>query len=326
MPWLPESPRWLLAKGKTDQAWDVVRMMHVSNDDPDHEFATAEFFQMKRQHELDRSLDSSWIVLFTRPSYRKRALIAFFLPIILYSTGNLVVTSKPPFCRICEELTDRAIAYAASIFTELGYNAAQSLLLLAGTYLVAIVGNLISLTYVDRIPRNVIFTVGILAVTSILCIITALIATFLTTKNTGGLSAAAAFIFLFLFTFNLFLEGPSWYYASELFPTHLRAKGMTIAVIGFCLVDILWLELAPTAVKQIGWKYYLVFICLSVCGAVIVFFTFPDTLHKPLEEVARLFGDDDLVAVYATNIHMDHEKHQVVEVEAVDDDVPKHVV
>lgn len=218
-------------------------------------------------------------------------------------------------------MTNKATAYAASLFTALGYDAAQSLLLLAGTYLVAIAGNLISLTYVDRIPRNIIFTVGILAATSILSIYTGIIATFLGTTNTAGLGAAATFIFLFLFSFNLFLEGPSWYYAGELFPTHLRAKGMTINVIGFCLVDILWLELAPTAIAEIGWKYYLVFICVSVCGAVIVYITFPNTLHKPLEEVARLFGDDDLVAIYSTNIHVDTEKHEVVEVEVVNERV-----
>lgn len=33
-------------------------------------------------------------------------------------------------------------------------------------------------------------------------------------------------------------------------------------------------------------------------GSLVMFFTFPDTLNKPLEEVARLFGDEDLVAIY----------------------------
>jgi hypothetical protein len=119
----------------------------------------------------------------------------------------------------------------------------------------------------------------------------------------------------------MFLEAISWYYASEIFPTHLRAKGMTLGVIGFCLIDILWLELAPTAFASIAWKYYLVFICVSVVSAAVIFFTFPNTLHMPLEEVAKLFGDDDLVAVYQRDIHIDHEKHQVVEQAAETEDV-----
>ena len=151
-----------------------------------------------------------------------------------------------------------------------------------------------------------------LAVTVILAIETALVSQFLGTTNRAGLAAAAAFLFLFLCFFNLFLEAISWYYASEIFPTHLRAKGMTISVVGFCMIDILWLELAPTAFRTIGWKYYLVFLCLSVFGAAVIYFTFPDTLRKPLEEVAQLFGDDDLVAIYQKDIRLDDEKKEVI--------------
>lgn len=89
---------------------------------------------------------------------------------------------------------------------------------------------------------------------------------------------------------------------------------MTLNIIGFCLVDILWLELAPTATAQIGWKYWLVFISISVPSAILVYLTFPDTLRKPLEEIARLFGDEDLVAIHQDDIRMDHEKHEVIQV------------
>jgi hypothetical protein len=106
-------------------------------------------------------------------------------------------------------------------------------------------------------------------------------------------------------------------YASEIFLTHIRSKGMTVNVIGFCLTNIIWLEIAPTAFANIEWKYYLVFIVLSVFGAAVIFFTFPDTLKKPLEEVAMLFGDLDLVAIYGGDIEIDHEKHQVLEKEQV---------
>jgi hypothetical protein len=188
------------------------------------------------------------------------------------------------------------------LFSELGFGASESLQLLAGTYLAAIVGNSISLLYVDRIPRNVIFSMGIFADTVVLSIETALVAEYLGTGNKTGLRASVSFLFIFLFVFNLFLEGPTWYYPSELFPTHLRAKGITVAIIGMCVFNILWLAIAPTAFAHIGWKFYLVFISLSAVSSVIVYFVYPDTLHKPLEEVAQIFGDHDLVAIYQEDI------------------------
>ena len=206
-------------------------------------------------------------------------------------------------------------AYAATLFTSLGYDSAQSLELLAGTVVGAIVGNIISLLYVDRVPRNVMLGGGALVVSINMSIETALTSRYLGTDNKAGLSAAAAFLFIFQFIFNLFCEGPSQYYTGEIFPTHLRAKSMTINVVAFCLIDILWLELAPTAFGHIGWMYYLVFCVLGFFGSIIIFFTFPDTLRKALEEVARLFGDEDLVGVYQEDIHEAQGKQDAVQVE-----------
>ena len=60
----------------------------------------------------------------------------------------------------------------------------------------------------------------------------------------------------------------------------------------------MWTQVSPTAFKGIGWKYYLVFISCCVVAAAVMYFTFPDTLNKPLEEVVLMFGDEDLVSHY----------------------------
>ena len=43
-----------------------------------------------------------------------------------------------------------------------------------------------------------------------------------------------------------------------------------------------------------------------------MYFYLPETKNIPLEEMARLFGDDDDIAVYADNIHVDHNTHELV--------------
>lgn len=48
---------------------------------------------------------------------------------------------------------------------------------------------------------------------------------------------------------------------------------------------------APTAFAHVGWKYYLVFILVPICGVPILYF-FPETKGLTLEEVGALFGDN----------------------------------
>lgn len=94
-PWLPESPRWLLAQDRNKEAWDIIQTLHTSKDDPGHNYATAEFYQMTKQHELEANLASSWVEIFRRPSFQKRTAIVFMLPIIIYFTGIPVITNQP---------------------------------------------------------------------------------------------------------------------------------------------------------------------------------------------------------------------------------------
>jgi hypothetical protein len=58
-------------------------------------------------------------------------------------------------------------------------------------------------------------------------------------------------------------------------------------------MNIIWLQAAPTAFANIGWKFYLCFIIPGLVAAPIIWTWFPNTLGVPLEEVAAIFGDQD---------------------------------
>jgi MFS family permease len=87
MRWLPESPRWLIQKGRHDDARRVLSKLHQ------HTEAALEFAQIEAQLRLDSSLPSSWASLVTKPSYRKRALFAVGLACGIQFTGVLVINS-----------------------------------------------------------------------------------------------------------------------------------------------------------------------------------------------------------------------------------------
>lgn len=210
-------------------------------------------------------------------------------------------------------LTYTAIDYGPILFADLGYSPAQVLLFQAGNILQGLSAVVASLFIVDRFPRPTLLAVGMLVAGINISIVAALNATFLGTGNKSGLAAAIAFIFVYVWCYGFLLDGVGYFYAAELFPTHLRAKGVTCCLGAYCLINILWLQVSPTAFENIGWKYYMVFVSCAVTGAAIAWFTFPDTAHCSLEEVAKLFGDDDLVAIYREEIMLNKEGGGVLE-------------
>ncbi|KAK0713691.1 hypothetical protein B0T26DRAFT_718123 [Lasiosphaeria miniovina] len=73
----------------------------------------------------------------------------------------------------------------------------------------------------------------------------------------------------------------------------LYVRCIALGTAGICLLSAVWLQVAPTALENIGWRYYLCFIIPSSIAAVLILRYWPDTNGMPLEEAARLFGDED---------------------------------
>lgn len=55
----PESPRWLLLNGKTEEAEKIIYRMHTVKGNTD--FAERELNEMKKQIAIDVTLESSWV-------------------------------------------------------------------------------------------------------------------------------------------------------------------------------------------------------------------------------------------------------------------------
>lgn len=95
-PWLPFSPRWLMAQGREDEAHEVLIKLHKIKEDPHDTMARKEFYQMKKQVDLDRQIKAttSRFELFKTAPNRRRALVGFLLMWNNQFTGVLVVSAK----------------------------------------------------------------------------------------------------------------------------------------------------------------------------------------------------------------------------------------
>lgn len=293
--WLPESPRYLLMKGRDQDAWNIVRNFHSSPDNPDLRFAEAEMFQMRMQTELDRTLPSTWLDMFKRPSYRKRFGMTVFLTFALQATGASVIA-----------------IYATTLYSQLGFSPEKQLLLQSGMQTTNLPFTFACVFYTEKFRRPTLIVFGMMLLVATLSCYTALTAKFLDADTSAsGKIGAVAMIFFYVAAYSGTVEGPLYYYSAEFWPTHLRAKGMAVQATTYAWTSILWAQSGSTALANIGWHFFLIFIVLSTIGASIIYFFYPDTQGKTLEEIGALFGDEDLVVVYQQDIHVDPEHHKV---------------
>ncbi|KIW49678.1 hypothetical protein PV05_11332 [Exophiala xenobiotica] len=293
--WIPESPRWLVMKDRHEEAKEILKKLHSSPGDPDDTFASTEYYQINKQIAIDRTLGSSWMHMIRKPSYRKRCLLALGTTGIVQCSGVLVINN-----------------YGPTLYATLGFSQVKQLLYPAAWLTFALGLNAMAIFLVDLFPRNKYIAFGVLGCMATLIVEAALVANFVPSDNESALQAAVAMFFVFQVFYGLCLDGTQFSYLGEIFPTHLRAKGVSLGVAMISLMNIVWLQSAPTAFANIGWKFYLAFIIPGSIGGVVIWIFFPDTRGMPLEEVAAIFGDADEVAVYQREIEIDETTHTVI--------------
>jgi hypothetical protein len=157
---------------------------------------------------------------------------------------------------------------------------------------------------VDRVKRPTLMATGFIACAALMSIEAALQKYYIGTTDRRGLIACSFIIFLFQATFSVSLDGPLFFYIAEIWPSHVRSQGFAPAMATLRTTNLMWLQAAPHEFTATSWRFYLFFICIPTLGGVVVFFTFKDTLHKPLEEIAAMFGDEDTVVVYQRELQL----------------------
>lgn len=284
---LPFSPRWLLQENRPEESLSVLKRLHASKTDPEGREATREFHQMQKQLALDRTLRAKPgpLEIFTTPSNRRRALLAFSFMFTNMFTGILVVAN-----------------YGILLYEAIGFRGSMPLLLSAVWVVITIPCNLFTALYVDRIGRRPLLLVGLAGCTVCNIFECALQAFYLGTDNKSGLNAAIFFIFFFVGFWATCCDATQYLYTAEIFPTHIRSQGTAIGMAGLFSGTLVVLVAGPIALNDITWRFYFVLIVPPAVEFVCVCLWFPETRQRSLEDIAEAFGDKVAVRFYETMV------------------------
>jgi hypothetical protein len=93
----------VLTRDRKDEAWKIVSRLHSSEKSEEaRRFTRDEFYQMAQQVQSE---NAAWATggghrqIFTKPSYRKRMWMGFFIQYAAQSTGAQVIYGESPLLK-----------------------------------------------------------------------------------------------------------------------------------------------------------------------------------------------------------------------------------
>jgi sugar porter (SP) family MFS transporter len=252
---VPESPRWLASKGRTQQALRVLERLGGRNyaEQVMSDFASASESQPQRS--LWRELSS--------PGMARVLLLGVLLAVLQQWCGINVIFN-----------------YAQEIFAAAGYQVSDILFNIVVTGAVNVVFTLIALAAIDRYGRRFLLLTGLSGLVVVYSVLGTLYRLHLQGKPMLVLVLAA------IACYAMSLAPATWVVIAEIFPNRIRSSAMSIAITALwtaCFVLTYTFPLLNAALGAAGTFWTYAAICLA--GLVFLAFRLPETRGKTLEQI-----------------------------------------
>jgi sugar porter (SP) family MFS transporter len=270
---MPESPRWLVEKGRDDEALTVLKT--VRSEDR----AVAEWEQVERvvveEHEehwtgLSAILRSKWLIR-----------------IILVGIGVSMM----------QQLTgiNSIMYYGQRVLIEAGFTADAALVANISAGVAAVVGGLIALYNMDRLDRRKTFVIGLSLTTTCHCLI-GIASMLLPVGNPLRPYVLLFLVVAFVFSMQTFLNVAVWVWLAEIFPLHMRGLGIGVAVFFGWSTNAVLALFFPALVEGIGITgVFFLFAGIGVVALIFVITQVPETRGRSLESLEE---DVETGAIY----------------------------
>ncbi|HYI59308.1 MAG TPA: sugar porter family MFS transporter [Microlunatus sp.] len=272
---VPESPRYLIAKGRIDEARAIFARL-VPPVDLDH---TMRDLQTAIEH--DRATAG---VSLRGPVLGLQGIVwvGIILSVFQQFVGINVI-----------------FYYSTTLWQAVGFSESDSFLTSVITSVTNVLVTLIAIFLVDRVGRKPILLTGSLLMTVSLALMAVSFA-FSTTDASGAVSLPDPWATIALVAANLFVVGFGaswgplvWVLLGEIFPSRIRGKALGVAAMAQWIANFL---VTLTFPALSGWSLtgtYTIYAIFAALSFVYVFWRIPETKGMELEQSETLFAAHD---------------------------------
>ncbi|KAK9427035.1 hexose carrier protein [Lipomyces doorenjongii] len=269
LPWLPESPRWLIQRCRYDEARSIVaRLLAKPQDDAEVHSLFTNMVQ-NTEHELEVARVSWRSLLKNDRLQTTRRILLGAGSQFMQQWGGINVINY----------------YLPVVFASLGVSRRLSLILSGCNAINLMISTCVGGTLIESIGRKPLMLWG--ALVQAICF--ALVAGGLGNGSREWGCVAIAFVFGYYTTFGLTWIAVPWMYPAEVNTQQWRNRGAGIATATNWICNYAVVLVTPVGINNIAWEYYIVYAALNLAFVPVVHFFYEETARLSLEQIDALF-------------------------------------
>ena len=264
---VPETPRWLMARGHEEKAIAISRRLCNTVEESDEQI------QEIRDQLAAAGSQATLSQFFTR-RYFKVIALAFFIAMFNQLSGINAI-----------------LYYAPEVMKQAGADDNAALLMSVGVGLMNLIATMAALTVIDRIGRRSLMIVGSIGYLVSMGFLTAVM--FMFQGHFNSTSSTLVLIGLLVFiAAHAFGQGSViWVFISEIFPTRVRGLGQSLGSLTHWVFAAITTYAFPPIIGAWGggWAFSIFLVCMF--GQLVWVLTkMPETKGIPLEEMEDKLG------------------------------------